>query len=369
MKIGIITFHCSYNYGSAIQAFALQTFLTEHGHEVQIIDYVTPDFNQYHLFRFTSVKSLFSDIYYLPKNLFRRTEFKNFQRKYLNITNNRYIGEAAEQNLAKLSKSFDAVICGSDQIWNLDCTHGLRPPLFLNFVSGDTKKIAYGPSLGHTNFESQNFTADTKRRISKLLNSFNAISVREKSTVSTFQVLTRNQIHVVVDPVLLPSVDVYRQIEQTPHRNSFNKKPYVFFYMLEHNSKLLKYCQMYAENNNLNVVYFSKRNVPFKGTSKNFYGVSPSVFLWLLDHANAIITNSFHATVFSAIFNKKFVTFGTQHSSSRVRDFLKSINAEDHIVSDAMTQDPSGCEKKVVDGSLSLLKGESVDFLLSALES
>ena len=141
MRIGTITFHCAYNFGSALQTYALRKYLTNLGHDVHVIDYRSADFNGYKIFRGIGVKSFIADLLFLPGNLRRRSSFQSFWHKCFGLTSRTYEGADAERSLAEDLKDYDALICGSDQIWNLDCTLGPVPPFFLSFASMEQRKL------------------------------------------------------------------------------------------------------------------------------------------------------------------------------------------------------------------------------------
>ena len=86
MKIGTITFHCAYNFGSALQTYALRKYLTDLGHDVHVIDYRSEDFRNYWIFRKYGIKSFAVDLLFLLGNLRRRDSFQTFWRKHFNLT-------------------------------------------------------------------------------------------------------------------------------------------------------------------------------------------------------------------------------------------------------------------------------------------
>lgn len=332
MKVAIITFHKSYNYGSVLQAYALQTYIENLGCKVNIIDYVFErDFRQYKLFRTylykIHPKAFLRDLKRFPRNLRRKKNFHKFANKFYKLTSNRY----NDRNLKKLNKEFDCFICGSDQIWNLDCTGGPVPAFFLNFVEKGKKKIAYAPSVAHANFEGNS------EQISNYLDSFNAISVREKTTIQEVKKYTKNDIICTIDPTLLLTKDDYKKIEKI---NKCQNK-YIFYYHLEDNLFMKKWCADFAKKNKMSVIYIYKDNISLFENSQNVYGCSPESFIGYIHNAEYIVTNSFHATVFSIIFQKKFVTFKTKNSAARMVDFLNSLNLNERIYNDGfkMEQD------------------------------
>lgn len=371
MKIGIVTFHCAYNYGSVLQAWALKSFLEQYGHEVHVIDYRSRNFDQYRLLRFHNVKNLISDIVFLPRNLRRKSNFLGFQSEYLNLTDHRYEGKTAETDLRRDSSRFDAIICGSDQIWNLDATDGIVGPFFLNFADKRVRKIAYAPSIGHEHFQESRFTDTDKRRLSQLLNEFHAISVREASTAPIFQQLTNVPISITLDPTLLLNVDRYNSIESENLPSGLEQGNYIFAYTLWQNEALRRYVERLAVEKHLIVVYCSKIPLHFHVNSMNLYGMSPRLFLALIHQAKYVVSNSFHATVFSLVFHKPFITFTKIKSVSRMRDLLNELELSDHLVSDGYSgnQQPSGANYQKVDIIFQQMRKKSEQFLNGALAS
>ena len=359
-KIGIITFHRSYNYGSALQAYALQKYLIAKGTDVTIIDYIMIDnFSQYKLFHpqyyCNNIRMLASDVLYFFPNFKRKTAFEKFVKDNFNLTEKRYY---KCKDMEELNQLFDVFICGSDQIWNFNCTKGLEPAYFLGFVNRHKIKIAYAPSLAHTTFDA-NFDKDLK----EYLKDFKAISVREKSTKEIIEKVSPIAVEIVLDPTLLLEKDEYKKITIVPSKKISD---YIFVYILEINSKVIKYAENLARDKNLSIAYISRKKIDFRVRSLNFYGCSPNEFLGLILKATYVVTNSFHATVFSVIFQKCFFTFPTEMSSARMRDFLNSIYLGDRIVSDSdvniQTMNFEEAEKQ-----LDYLRKKSETYLLGAI--
>ena len=333
MRIGILTFHCAYNFGSSLQTYALKEYLTNTGHDVFVIDYRSPDFNNYKIFRSSSVKVFASDIAFLPRNLKRKHSFQSFWNSHFNLTRRTYQGKHACTKLSNDLGYFDAVICGSDQIWNLDCTRGPLPPFFLACVPDNVRKISYAPSLSHPRFIEKNFTMNDKKKIAQWLDRFDAISVRELSVSQQFQQLTSKTIVEALDPTLLLNINDYQSI-QSPHLpKDLEKDTYIFAYTLWPNDDMNAYIDAFALKHGLTVVYYAKRKIPYKSPSVNVWGIGPDTFLTLIDNAHSVISNSFHATVFSILYSKSFITFGTERSSSRMRTLLSNLGlSQQHLL-------------------------------------
>ena len=361
MRVGIVTFHCSYNFGSALQAYALREQLKSLGHEAQIIDYRSRNYRFYKLFRFARPKDMFNNLLTLRKNILRRHSFERFIFEVLSPTARSY-SYKNEKNMTELADSFDCFVCGSDQIWNLDCTGGPVGPFFLDFA-GDKRRVAYAPSLAHTSFNPNNYTELIKRYIGEQLDRFYAISVRELSTVPIFQSLTSNEIDVCLDPTLLLNGEEYKAIvSKAPIEGSF-----IFAYMLEESPSVIEQAERVAKEFGDRIVYVAPTNLTLNVPSINLYGIGPSEFLDLVARADAVITNSFHATVFSLLMGTPFQTISTKLSGSRMEDLLESLGEADHLISHPTNELPVAANPAAFMPKLESLRAHSLAFLYRAL--
>lgn len=360
-NVGIITLHYPYNYGSVLQAYAMQKILNKIGYESEIINYICDyDFENYKLFRFKQYirrpKTFLSDLFYLKKNLKRRKAFKNFDNSYLKITEKKYKGI---KELKKLNNSMDAFIAGSDQIWNFECTGGVDPAYFLKFVQSEKKIISYAPSMGQGKQKQKYLEI-----IRPMLKRFNALSIREKSMRNELENLTDQKFNVVLDPTLLLNANDYSNLIADK-----NGGKYIFVYMLEPNDNLIEYAINIAKKNKMKIIYISnitKKKIFNTVESKDIYGISPNQFLSEIYGAEYVITNSFHATVFSIIFEKKFITFKTKKSFPRMLDLLNSLGLNDRVNNLNSNIDDS-IDFISVKNKLKLLRHESISFLKDSL--
>ncbi len=360
MNIGIITFHCSYNFGSAIQTFALRRQLEIMGNTAHVIDYRGVDFEQYRLLRLGSARALASSVVSLSKNRRRSKSFEYFFQNYFSMTRRFTVDSQSE--LEGLRDDFDCFVCGSDQIWNLDCTGGPVGPYFLDFA-GDRKRVAYAPSLAHASFAPENFTEHDREFIGEQLDRFGAISVREASTVGLFQPLTENKIDVCLDPTLLLGGEDYRGvIAPAPVEG-----PFVFAYMLEENPAVMRQAEHVAHEAGARVAYVFRRGRRLSAPSVNLYGVGPSEFLCLVKSAEAVVTNSFHATVFSLIFGTPFQTIATRSSGSRMRELLETLGEAHHLIEGDTGEMPQAANQDALTDKLNGLRAHSLAFLDRAL--
>lgn len=341
MKIGVITFWDSQdNYGQLLQCYALQTYLKKMGHEVYLIKYkgkpiAKPQFKWSGLFRylmnFPIYVSLFRDIlisrFKMHKYQNRISEdnrgFDLFRKRYIVSTTKIY----SEQELYDTPPQADAYICGSDQIWGGDFVY------YLSFVPLDSLKIAYAPSFGGIT----RMSSECEEQVRKYLSNFTFIGVREQSGVDLCHRIGIEKAVKVVDPTLLLSSVDYNSIRQkTPVR-----KAYIFLYLLGNPIA----CSVsdifsFARANNFEVVY-----VASQGRLDSYEKTSPQIGEWIdyLANADLVVTNSFHCTVFSLLFNRKFVAIplvkGFERMNVRIQDLLSESQLESAILQENDTLD------------------------------
>lgn len=310
MKIGIMTYWWSdENYGQVLQAYALQKYLREVGHNPYLIRYFPPlDYRFSWVRRNLKFLKLFipsSRKEYLEscrlKKENKRRNIENFKKIYLKETKKRY----SYRKLMKRPPCADVYITGSDQVWN---TYSSGKKLtsdqkkffhafMLDFGASQTKKISYAASWGRESI-SEEEAAECK----PLLEKFSYISVREKAGVSICNRLGI-QAEVVVDPTLLFGPDDYRKL----YSNAVNK---------QENSKYVLIYFRGASNFDINKIYewacakkLKVQFVPYNGYMSDKYElIYPSVeeWLYLIDNAEYVITDSFHCCLFSALFGKKY---------------------------------------------------------------
>lgn len=361
-RVAIITLHYPYNYGSALQAYALQSCIEEKGIEASVIDYrMRYDFENYCLFRRGLYREkpqrLIADIVFLPRNLKRRQNFRRFQSERLHLTEKTYTDW---RQMQELNDDYDGFICGSDQIWNLDCTNGVDPAYYLGFAAPDKRKIAYAPSIAQLSFQSED-----NEKLRTYLSDFDHLSVREASTVALVRNCADATIHTVIDPTLLAGAQLLRSIERKPRTQK-----YVFVYLLEENSELIQFAKALARERKLTLVYIS--NISKKAQRQllggiDAFGISPEAFLGYIDDAEYVITNSYHATIFSLLFHKRFVTFKTGKSFPRMMDLLRALDLTDRIYKDGFDPDQP-IDYASVEQRLEVLRSESMRYLDHALE-
>ncbi len=329
MKAAIVTFQGAENYGAVLQAFALSTWLRKHQITPEIINYDSKIYRKYKLFRTFRYKSqpavLVADLLAYKGKSKRSKNFAAFRSEYLPITEKTY---KSSKELSDISDTYDYYLCGSDQIWNPEITDGVDGIYFLDFVDKKDKKIAYAPSVG-VNYLNDFQTA----RIEEYLTSFHALSVREQSGNDLLQPFCKKKITTVCDPVFLLDADDFKPICGSP----VTQDKYVFLYVVgpaRTYESVIRYSERLAAEKGLRLFYIidgDKTLFHISGT--NMYGCNPTTFISLICHAQYAVSNSFHATAFSLIYGKQFVTFAKQGTNSRMTSLLQTVGLDNRMIS------------------------------------
>ena len=301
MKAGIITCHDVFNPGSSLQAFALSHFLAEQNVDTEIIDY-KPDY-MYRLIDFIKVDSIKWQKSFIHRWAYRIRVFpynfsllpkyfryRKFNRKHLPLTHQQYHTLADLQSIG----NYDALICGSDQIWaSVKNQCGEDPAFYLDFAP-NAKKIAYAASFG-----AAGISKTGSKYLEEYLPAFSAISVREKSGL---QILKDHGFsgQLVLDPVFLMGKAFWESFCIAP-----SNKPddYVLVYGYDNNVNLAELGTKYAAKKGLQLINLHPGN--------KFSLCGPETFLWLIKNAKMVITSSFHAVAFSTIFETPFTAIPT----------------------------------------------------------
>lgn len=341
MKVGIVTlYHQNFNYGGQLQAYALVEAITQLGYAAEQIRMINPPKKaQGQKVKKCSVNDL---LYKLEKKVVQKIFLKDkFDlRRYAFETFSETVPHSTEiytsENIMEANNHYDAFVAGSDQIWNPVFTEKrrLRNNL-LDFVVEDKISISYAASIGDFKISEEN-ESDFKELLPKL----DGISVREETAkVCLSMMVPGKEITVCVDPVLLLTAEDWMKMSIKPEI----EWKYVFCYFLSDNQAMRDRAKEIAEKNNLKIVTMPHMMTNYKRSDRSFgnmqsYEVNPRQFVGLIANASFVITDSFHATVFSSIFRKQFLVFrrgfdenGTS-MDSRLLDYTSRFGLESRFV-------------------------------------
>lgn len=355
MKIGILTFHNAVNYGAVLQAYALKKFLEENDNEVEIINYKSEFIENVYNKPFSknySLKSKIKNIMTWNIQLKRNKKFEEFARNFLEINNTDVVNKIMES----IEKKYDKIIVGSDQVWSTLCTNN-DTTYYLDFVSDSSKKISYAASFGIVD---ENYYEN--KEIKKLLSEFSKVSVRENIGLEIYKKMTNKSAITCVDPTFLLSKN-----EWTKELPKINVPNYLLVYSLGMDDYIVEYAKKIAATKSLNIIYFTLNNLfTIKNRKKVIIG-SPMEFLSYIEKADFIVTNSFHGTAFSIIFNKEFIVVknnNKKHDNSRLENIINLLNLNDRLVDrDNMKIVDKKIEYNEVNLRMNELVGSSKKFL------
>lgn len=347
MKIGIVTFWTGLdNYGQILQAYALQRFLRNNGHDAFIIRYNHSACRGIIWWLKLPIKlmSIFYLLLFDRKRLYLRFQFKKQKKiseeenklhpRNFNLFKNRYINFSKkiynQKTIMVDPPKADVYIAGSDQIWG-----GLDPVYYLQFAPLSSKRIAFAPSFGGVKLNN-----NRKRILKRYIDSFSVLGIREKDGVDLCKSLGREDAFLAIDPTLLLSKNDYSEIAVTNLDNS----DYLFLYMLGNEMDFdISKVYSWAMDRNLKIKY-----VASQGQIDNYEKIFPNVDEWigLIKNAKYVVTNSFHGTVFSLIMNKNFLVVPLSGAFSRMNgrvvDLLTDLGENNRIYSndlDVLLQD------------------------------
>jgi hypothetical protein len=332
MRIGIITHPLGYNYGGILQNYALQTVLKRMGHEpitlnpdphrrIHLIDWAIAFPKRFLIKYYLGHRKLrlFTDLY---PNYNRRTIMKYLQPfidshiDYVNVKDYNSLNNA----------DFDALIAGSDQIWRPHYVHPIEKGFFDFARHWTVKRLSFAASFGTEEWE---YSEEQTRTCRELINLFDGVSVRERSGVELckryFGVVAQH----VLDPTMLLTADDYIPLFQSRTPKSSGT---LLNYILDESEEKTKL---------INKIVCDKGLTPFRINGKPELGytlkerIQPPMESWLRGFYDAqfVVTDSFHACVFSIIFNKPFIVYANKERGyARFKSLLESFGLEDRIV-------------------------------------
>ena len=330
MRVGIITVHKStVNYGASLQCFSLYRYLSSSLIiDCEVIDLKRPCHKRYIPSKsFGEKKHVILQLKTSLNDCFRHRN-KGNRDKLFDCFNNliKYSREyRSVQSIYDNPPQYDVYISGSDQIWNPNMPF-VNAPYFLDFVHG-VKKISYASSLGIEIIDNE----EIRKNYVSWLSEYGAISVREKSAVSLLHSISINNVTQVLDPVFLTTKAEWISLMPTER---LIREDYTFIYFLSYDEKFVKRIDYYIRNTNKKVVLVMSddSSVSVSGAVQ-LREIGPLEWLNLLYFANEIITDSFHATCFSLIFEKSFgvIINKEKKTNSRIIDVLTLLHLENGV--------------------------------------
>lgn len=383
MKIGIMTSNAAFldNYGAVLQAFAMTSQLEMWGDTPEIINYQYSTGEQivsaeYSVDRSVKarLKYIFSDeVSIRQKVLYRcarnkrelQTElFRQFVKKNIPIDLH---GVITYDDLKNQKLKYDCLICGSDQVWN-PLIHSKRndPGFFLQFGSETCKRIAYAPSFGISVLPDE-----AKTNLKEYTDRFDALSVREKSGAEIMSGVCGRDVPVVLDPTMMADPSVWKKFDKMPVGMP---NQYILVYRFGRMAYMEKQIKHIASELKLPVLEIPVSIESYGKGSKLLFGVGPEEFVSLIRNAKMVLTDSFHASVFSILNHTPFYTFLRQgkneenNMNSRMENLLEMVGLQDRLIyPDSEILEVSEIDYQNADEILTKKREASQEYLQSAL--
>lgn len=366
MRIAILTLPLHTNYGGILQAYALQTVLERMGHDVCIVEKKRKPVTL-PLWKAPLVygKRILKNAKGSPFPLFYEQKVNReepFVRQHTDKFICRYIKRRIVGDFSEINESdYDAIVVGSDQIWRPKYFNDNIERAFLDFTEGwDVRRIAYAASFGTDEWE---YTRAQTRRCGRLLKRFDAVSVREASGIDLCREHFGVEAKTMLDPTMLLEKEDYIRLFENANTPKSNGT--LLNYILDDTPEKTALTNRIAKERGL---------VPFRVNAKSDINlpienrIAPSVEQWLRGFYDAefVVTDSFHACVFSILFNKPFLVVGNQKRGlSRFVSLLGMFGLEDRLITDlSFIPNSKVVDSKYVCDCLNEQRHKSIDFLL-----
>lgn len=340
MTIYTVTF-LGNNYGSILQAFALQSKLKELGADPVILIHNRKE-NRIlrfvkNTFRFIKPNKIYTMIERFKTDNLQRWSYREKNRKLSQFVQERiktvYID--APNEFAKNLGKEDILLAGSDQVWSMENSELDWYTFNWGEIPEEIKRVSYAASIGFSKLTDKSI-AEYGRKLSK----FNYISFREKQALDSLEGVLPCRARNDLDPTLLYDQVFWSRLSS----DRMVKNPYIFVYMLRPDATLIKMAKELAGKKNCEVYYTGLLPDRYPGV-KTIYNAGIGEFLSYIKYAEYVITNSFHGTIFCILFRKQFVTINIAFTSSRVENILQIAGIPNRMIKNS--QDMNIIEEKI----------------------
>lgn len=354
MKVGILTFHRATNYGAVLQCYALQKVLEQNGYKVEVIDYENDFFKKFYspfYLEKLTLKKFGYMIYAFKPKMERNKVFANFRNKFLKLSQ-----PYNKTTISNADGMYDAIIVGSDQVWNLEQSQGDNNYL-LSFVKL-SKRLSYAASFGITELPPDQISLYRKE-----LQQYDRISVREKSGCEIVERLGCKNSSINLDPTLLLEKENWAEVTGSVHHDLGR---YICVYKINV-SKTYEFAEELSRKTGLKVIVIKPdKTCPVHFIKEKY--ASPCDFLRLIENAEYVITDSFHGTVFSLIYERQFITCldkRINNKNTRIIELLESYSLGNRVVDnlDEVESIHSVIDYDIIKETMRANRAESLEYL------
>lgn len=322
-NIAIITWINYPNYGTYLQAYALQQYIKSLGYNCKILNdknYITSSFNW--RLELKKIAWVLNEHYRNYRNSWNHSLslYESFKTKHLEIEN------TISQD--DLNIQYDAFVCGSDQIWNPFCLSNPQSKFYYADFSYK-KKIAYAPSIGVSEVPLQ-----YKDLFRELTGNFEFLSSREQQGVDALHELTGKEVTKVVDPTMLLDAKQWNMLLSSSQ--ACNEKNYILAYFLTPNPIFVQTALKYARQRGMKLKMFYT-DKSYCNYNCDLVSAGPIEFMSYIKNAECLFTDSFHGSIFASIFHTQFFTFKrfkqtAISQNSRVENLLNMMGISERLL-------------------------------------
>lgn len=329
MRIAILTLPLYTNYGGILQCYALQTVLQRMGHDVKVLTKPRYGFKYYLIYPFAVLKRMFRRILFNENIGILKAPHEIIRRdidKFIYARINFY---SSKNWKLSVPLKFDAVIVGSDQVWRPSYCLDIET-MFLSFLGNSrVKRIAYAASFGRD--DCLEFSKSQLENCKELLQSFNGVSVREKSGVDICKNIFKVDAVQLLDPTLLLNSNDYSDLIQKVE-DPFSDRT-MFVYILDYSEEKKKLVDQIAREKCLKVYWINEEILNSDVSWRKRVKKSIEQWLYCFNNATFILTDSFHGCVFSIIFKKQFIAIANEERGvNRFNSLFKSLFIDDRLI-------------------------------------
>lgn len=362
-KIANITWVTYYNFGTFLQAYALQQYILSLGYDDVILD--DSVFAETHINWKLRVKKWIWSLCKSYRSFVKQQNeaqgfYEHFKKEHLIIESN-------VADIERLNETYECFVCGSDQIWNpFSLINPKKGFFFADFVY--RKKISYAPSIGVSVMP-----LEYVDKFRSLIKDFTFLSARERPGQKIMQELSGKKVVNVVDPTLLLSKNQWEKL--LANRKEKKAEVYVLGYFLTPNPIYIQTAKDYAHKKGLKFKMFYT-DKSYVSVADELITAGPIEFIEAIRNAHFLFTDSFHGSIFASIFNTQFVTFKRfkdtiESQNSRVENLLEMMGIQEHLLSEENAIDAISLEKidfELVWANLSPYIKNSKEYLINALK-
>lgn len=371
MKVGIISMQRVFNYGSFMQAYSLKKNIEALGCEVEFVDYhageplITENVSGNSKLDAKELIARITPPYINSKKLM--SDYWNKMGQCEDRYVNKYLKLLGVTKEKSYNKKVDAIVIGSDEVFNCVQSNpdvGFSPELF-GANANATKVISYAGSFGNTTME-QIEKYGKKEELAKYFNDFDAISVRDKNSVSIIKELVNKEPEYHLDPVFL-----YDYEKEIPKKAPLKDYIVVYAYQCRLRKSECREISRFAKKNNKKIVCLCGPQRYLKG----YVPADPFEVLYYIKNADYVITDTFHGSVFSIKYNKQFaVLLRKGHgkvygNNEKLYDLLSRFGIADRVVNDKKIDDVihNNIDYDSINRQIQTQKDRSISYLKKSL--